>query len=158
MRLESRLRTIFRTALLACLGAGSLRAQCPAPPTPCIVLSASTTSLQGGQKSTLTATVTGPANPAVTWSANPVVVGATLPATGSLNGSVTTNTFTAPSLVTVKQAVTVTATSVADSNYSASVVIQLTPVTARSILRHPHDTKRAALRPEATSYSSAHLI
>ena len=73
-------------------------------------------SLGLGQQATFTATVTGTANTAVTWSISPNL--------GSINP--TTGVYTAPaSLPSTPQTVTVTATSVADPSRSHSAVVQL---------------------------------
>jgi len=87
-------------------------------------------SLQGGQTCTLTARVTGAANLAVTWSFSPSVAGA-VAGTGTAPDStgLSTNTYKAPSFITVPQTVTATATSVADPSQAASVFIGLIPVT-----------------------------
>jgi uncharacterized protein (TIGR03437 family) len=71
--------------------------------------------LTTSQSTQFTATVTGNANTAVTWSMNPAL------------GSLTNGFYTAPSVVSGSQSITVTATSVADSSKSASATVQLTP-------------------------------
>jgi len=105
-----------------CVAAGAAQAQ------PIVVFSTNATSLQGGQSATLTATVTGTSNAAVTWSYSPTVTGASL-VPGGLSGIASTAVFHAPSLITVKQVVTITAASVADPTQAAYVLITLTPVT-----------------------------
>jgi MSHA biogenesis protein MshQ len=69
--------------------------------------------LTANQTSQFTATVTGTSNTAVTWSINPLV------------GSILNGLYQAPASITVAQAITVTATSVADGSKSASSVVNL---------------------------------
>ena len=76
-----------------------------------------TASLSASQTQQFTATVTGDANTAVTWSLNPNV--------GSVSS---TGLYTAPSSIASSQSITVTATSVADNTKSASATVTLTPV------------------------------
>src|SRR5271165_3018735 len=72
------------------------------------------------------ALVTGSSNTAVTWSAAPVVTGATLGAGSSpASSGISTNTYAAPANISSAQTVTVTAKSVADTTKSASVTIAL---------------------------------
>lgn len=85
-------------------------------PSVAISLSPSSASLSSNQVAQFAATVTGSSNTAVTWSLSP--------ATGSLSNG----TYTAPAVVTAQQAVTVTATSAADSTKSASATVTLIPV------------------------------
>ena len=75
-------------------------------------------SLIGSQTQQFTATVTGSSNTSVTWSINPSGAG-TISASGL---------YAAPSVISTAQAVTVSATSVADSTKVASVTVNLTPV------------------------------
>ena len=74
------------------------------------------TTLTAGRTSQLFASVSGTMNTSVTWSLSPSV--------GSISAS---GLYTAPSAITATQAVTVTATSVADPGQSASATITLTP-------------------------------
>src|SRR5215472_2845652 len=91
-----------------------------------ITLSTSSNSLTGGQTATLTALVTGNTNTAVSWTAtsSPGVLGV---GSAPSSGGASTNTFTAPNVITTRQTVTITATSQADNTKSASVGIQLGP-------------------------------
>ena len=75
-----------------------------------------TTSLYASQPQQFTASVTGSTNTAVTWSYNPQV--GTLTAGGL---------YTAPTSISTAQAVTVTATSQADTTKSASATVNLLP-------------------------------
>src|SRR5207237_1309216 len=121
----------------------------------CISLSTTANSLQGGQTATLTALVTLPANfpnpsLAVTWSFTPTVAGAT-PGAGSAPGSngISTNTYRAPALISVRQTVTapqtiptsqkvtVTATSVFDPTVSGTASVTLTPPAAVTVAVTP---------------------
>ena len=90
-----------------------------------VTLSASPSTLSGGEVSNLKAFVTGAANAAVTWSISPSVgtLGAGTPAVSGTS----TDTYTAPALITTKQSVTITVTSVADTTQTATSVITLTP-------------------------------
>jgi hypothetical protein len=96
-----------------------------------VTLSASYLSLPNGGSSplvsSLQALVTGTSTTAaVKWSISPSNVG--LLGTGSAAGGVSTNTYTAPALITSKQTITITATSVEDPTESAFVNITLNPV------------------------------
>jgi trimeric autotransporter adhesin len=73
-------------------------------------------SLEAGKSTTLTASVTGTANTAVSWSLSPQV------------GTITNGVYQAPAIIPNQQNVTVTTTSVADSTKSASVILSLIPV------------------------------
>lgn len=72
-------------------------------------------SLAAGQSVNFSATVTGTANQAVTWSISP-------PGQGSITSA---GVYTAPATIASPATVTVTATSVADGAKSASTVVQL---------------------------------
>jgi uncharacterized protein (TIGR03437 family) len=82
-----------------------------------ISLSPLTATLTASQSKLFTAIVTGNANTSVTWSMTPSV------------GSLLNGLYTAPSAINALQAVTITATSVADVSKSASATIQLNPTT-----------------------------
>ena len=69
--------------------------------------------LSASQTQQFTATVVGNSNTAVIWSMAPSV------------GSLSNGLYTAPSVITAAQSVTITATSVADSSKSASATVQL---------------------------------
>ena len=84
-----------------------------------VQVSPTTATLQGGQSSNFTATVTGTTNTGVTWAMSPQV--------GTLTGSGMTATYTAPATITTQQTVTVTATSVADPTQSATASVTLMP-------------------------------
>lgn len=86
------------------------------PPAISVSVSPSAISLFGGQTQQFTATVTGTANTAVTWSVSPQ--------TGSISG---TGLYTAPAIVNSAQAVTITAISVADPSQSGSATVSLQP-------------------------------
>ena len=81
-----------------------------------ISVSPSSASLSSGQVAHFAATVTGSSNTAVTWSLSPAI--------GSLSGGA----YTAPSVVTAQQAITVSAVSAADPTKSASATVTLVPV------------------------------
>jgi hypothetical protein len=101
--------------LVACGGGGT-----PAGIPITVTLSASLTSLNPGQSSTITATVTNDSsNKGVTWSSSPSGFG-TLS-----NQTATSVTFTAPASVPAATAVTITATSVASSSVTASIQISV---------------------------------
>ena len=74
------------------------------------------TILYGGQSRQFTVTITGTSNNDVTWSLDPAV--------GSISN---TGLYIAPATITSTQAVTVTATSVADPSRSASAIVTLNP-------------------------------
>ena len=103
-----------------CLAAGALHAQV------IVTLSTSATSLQGNQSATLTALVTGNSNTNVTWSLSPSV--GTLGTGSPGTGGTWINSYKAPTLISSRQTITITATSAADGVTAASVQIQLTPL------------------------------
>ncbi len=80
-----------------------------------------TATLAASQSQQFTAAVTGNANTSVTWSMTPSV------------GSLSNGLYTAPSVITTAQSVTITATSVADPTKSASATVQLTPIVSIGI-------------------------
>lgn len=73
-------------------------------------------SLSAGQSAQFNAVVSGVSNESVTWSINPAI------------GTVANGVYTAPAVINSLQAVTLTATSIADSSKTASATIILTPV------------------------------
>ena len=79
-------------------------------------LSPGSASLNGGQSTTFTPTVSGSSNTSVTWSFSPQV--------GTLNNGV----YQAPATIASQQTVTVTAKSAADSTKTASATVTLIPV------------------------------
>ena len=81
-----------------------------------ISLSPGNASLNGGQSTTFTPTVSGTSNTAVTWSLNPQV------------GTVANGVYQAPGIIPSLQTVTITATSAADSTKSASATVALQPI------------------------------
>jgi hypothetical protein len=81
-----------------------------------LVIGPASLSLEAGKSTTLTASVTGAANTAVSWSLSPQV------------GTITNGVYQAPAIIPNQQDVTVTTTSVADSTKSASVILSLIPV------------------------------
>ena len=81
-----------------------------------VSVSPTSASLNGGQSTTIKATVSGSSNTSVTWSMSPSV--------GTLSGGV----YTAPSTISSAQTITVKATSAADASRSASATISLVPV------------------------------
>lgn len=108
--------------LLFGLAAGTLQGQI------LVTLSSSSLTLSGGGSVTLTAVCTAPTgNTGVTWSVNPQV--GNLGVGNNLTGTsiTTTNNYAAPTVITARQNVTITATSVQDRTKSASVTIQLNP-------------------------------
>src|SRR5665213_71886 len=80
-------------------------------------VSPASTSLNRGQSATFTAKVSGTSDTTVTWSLGPHQV-----------GRIVNGTYQAPTTVAAQQAVTVTATSVADPAATASATIVLKPV------------------------------
>ena len=118
--------SILVRASLVCLAAGALHAQVQVS----LGAGSGCNALQGGQTCTLSARVTGAANFNVAWTFSPPVAGATLgvPTVPDATG-LSTDTYKAPSLVTVRQTVTATATSVVDPSQAASVLISLVPPT-----------------------------
>ena len=102
----------------------------------------SSSNVSGGQTVTLTAQVTGASNTSVTFSFSPSVSGAAV-GTPTVNGAITTVTYKAPALVTARQTVTATATSVADTTQSASVQFTLVPPTV-SVSVQPSSVSLAA--------------
>ena len=110
----------------------------PASGSPIAVsVSPASASLGPSQSQQFTATVTGTANTAVTWSLNPAV--GTVSAAGL---------YTAPATVTVQQTVTVTATSVADPTKTASGAVTLTPVVAVAVAVSPAAATLSASQPQ----------
>ncbi len=85
--------------------------------TPTISISPATASLNNGQSVQFTATVANAETQDVTWSINPQV--------GSISPA---GVYTAPSLLTATQKVTVTATSISDTTKSATATVTLTPL------------------------------
>ncbi len=74
--------------------------------------------VQAGQSANFTAMVGGSMNTSVTWSLSPNV------------GTVVNGMYTAPSSLTTRETVILTATSVADPSFSASAMVTLQPVAA----------------------------
>ena len=118
----------FLRVLPLCLTAAALHAQV------LVTLSTTANSLQGNQTATLTALVTGATNMAVTWSLSPNL-GTLGSGSGPTNG-ISTNTYRAPTLISSRQNITITATSVADATQAAAVQIQLQPI-AITVLVNP---------------------
>ena len=141
----------FLAAAVLCATAGSLHGQ--------VLVSLGTGSgcnaLQAAQTCSLTARVTGASNAAVTWTFSPTVSGAT-PGTGSSPDStgLSTNTYKAPTFITARQVVTVTATSVADPTQSAFALITLVPVSV-TVLVTP---STVTLNPGQTQQFTASVI
>ena len=82
-----------------------------------ISVSPGSVSLTSGQVAQFGATIGGTSNTASTWSLSPAV------------GSIVSGTYTAPVSITTQQAITISATSVADPTKSASATVTLVPVT-----------------------------
>ena len=80
-----------------------------------VTVSPASVTLYAGQTQTITATVNGTSNQAVTWNT---------PSAGTFSGGV----YTAPTLISSQQTVTLTATSTADPTKTGSVTITLIPV------------------------------
>src|SRR5262245_6375731 len=93
-------------------------------------------SVSAGNSQAYTATVTGSANTAVTWSRNPVV--------GSLTGGGNTVNYVAPAALESAVSFTLTATSVADPTKSASVTVTVVPVNPWSVSVSPRHTMLTA--------------
>ena len=119
-----------------CLTAAALHAQ--------VLVSLSTTanSLQGNQTATLQALVVGSPIKNVTWNCSPNV-GTLGPASGPDAGGLSTIIYKAPALISSRQTITITATSVADPTQAASVQIQLTPI-AITVLVNPSSVTLSA--------------
>jgi hypothetical protein len=99
-----------------------------APPV-AISISPKTSSLQAGQSQQFTATVTGTTNTAVNWSVDGIIGGS------STTGVVSpTGLYTAPTNVTSNQSFTVTASSVADPNQSASASVTVVPMSSQVLV------------------------
>ncbi len=96
-----------------------------APPV-AISISPTTSSLQAGQSQQFTATVTGTTNTAVNWFVDGIIGGSST--TGVVSS---TGLYTAPTNVTSNRSVTVTASSVADPNQSASASVTVIPVSSQ---------------------------
>jgi hypothetical protein len=87
-----------------------------APPTSVsITLAPASVSLSANQMTQFTPTVSGTSNTAVTWTVSPAL------------GSVSFGQYTAPSSIANQQAITITATSVADPTKSANAIVMLLP-------------------------------
>jgi uncharacterized protein (TIGR03437 family) len=117
----NRSTTLFLRLLLLCIAAGALNGQV------LVTLSTSSNSLTSGQSITLTALVTGPSgsNLAVAWSLSGA---GTLGQGNAPSASGTSvNNYVAPSPISTRQTITITATSKQDPTKSASVPIQLNP-------------------------------
>jgi uncharacterized protein (TIGR03437 family) len=91
------------------------------PPPGFVQVSPTTVTLSASQTAQFTATLTGFADNSVTWSLSPSV------------GSISNGLYTAPSSISSSQAVTITATSVADPTKSGTATVQLTPTTNVSV-------------------------
>jgi hypothetical protein len=85
-----------------------------------VQVSPTSATLQASQNQVFSATVTGTANTAVTWSTSPSGVG-----TLTVNGN--SATYTAPASIASQQTVTVTATSVANGSVTGAAVVTLAP-------------------------------
>ena len=97
-----------------------------APPPVTVSISPTSSSLQAGQSQQFTATVTGTTNTAVNWSVNGIIGGSST--TGVVSS---TGLYTAPPTVTANQTVTVTASSIADPNQSASASVTIMPISSQ---------------------------
>ncbi len=86
-----------------------------------VSVSPASATLTPSQAKQFTATVSGNANTAVTWSMAPAV------------GTLVNGFYSSPAAITVSQTVTITATSVADPTKSASATVQLTPTASVSV-------------------------
>ena len=121
-------------------GTGTISVPGAPPPSVSVGVSPSSTTLGASQSKLFTATVTGNANTGVTWSLTPAI------------GSLSNGLYTAPSVISTPQSVTVTATSVADSSKSASATVQLAPL--GSVIVNVNPTS-ATLAASQTSQFSA---
>ena len=92
-----------------------------APPPPVVTVSPATVSVQAGGTQSFSATVTGAANTAVTWSVNSIVGGNTVVGTISAAG-----VYTAPGQVPAPATVSVRATSVANAAGTAVSAVTVT--------------------------------
>ena len=79
----------------------------------------SSSSVTGGQTVTLTAQVSGSSNTAVNFTFSPSVAGASI-GSPSTSNAITTITYTAPAVITSRQTITATATSVAEPTEAAA--------------------------------------
>ena len=84
-------------------------------PTVSVSLTPASATLAPSQGWQFTPTVTGTANTGVTWSMNPAV------------GSLSNGMYTAPSVITTAQTVTISAASVVDPTKSGTAIVQLMP-------------------------------
>ena len=106
--------SILCVAIASCSGGSSGMGFTPPPPAPISVsISPTSATVQSGNTQQFTATVTGSANTAVTWSAS----------SGTISSS---GLYTAPS-VGANTPATITATAEADSSKSASASVTVTP-------------------------------
>jgi hypothetical protein len=135
------LAAVLGIAGLAACGGGGGGSTPPPPPPPTIVVTvaAPSATLKIGESQTVTATVTGSSNTAVTWT----VSGAGC--TGAACGTISTaGVYTAPAIVPQPPAVSITATSQADTTRSGSfgvtigsdVALAVWPQTARVTLNN----------------------
>src|SRR5450759_774480 len=121
VRLNRSTSLLLRLLLLS-LAVGALHGQV------LVTLSTSSLTLTGGQGITLTAVCTAPSgNTGVIWSYSPAV--GSLGVGNNLTGAsiTTTNNYAAPATITIRQTVTIAATSIQNPAKSASVIIQLNP-------------------------------
>jgi hypothetical protein len=88
-------------------------------------------SLSAGKSSQFTASVTGTANTAVTWSLTPPV------------GTISNGVYTAPGTLSSAQTITLTATSVADPSKLAQAFVSLVPSVPSSVSVSPSQTTLA---------------
>jgi hypothetical protein len=87
-----------------------------------VTVSPATATLSAGQTQQFSAAVTGSPTTAVTWTLSPAI--------GSLSS---TGLYTAPAEVTTQQAVTITATSLADTSKFASATVSLSPAANQAL-------------------------
>jgi hypothetical protein len=113
-------QTVTVTATSVADGTKTASAAVTLLPVVAVAVSPAAATLNASQSQQFTATVTGTANTAVTWSVSPTGVG-TLVSNGNAA------TYTAPSLITSLQTVTVTARSQADGTKTASAGVTLVP-------------------------------
>ena len=106
-----------------------------------IVLSPSSISLSAGGSSHFSATVSGSLNTGVSWSITPNV------------GSIINGLYTAPTTISTAQAITLTATSLADPTLSARAAISLTPTSTAPLTVFPAQVSLAASQTQQFSAS-----
>jgi uncharacterized protein (TIGR03437 family) len=108
-------------------------------PSVTVIVSPLSVTLGASQTYQFTATVGGTANTGVTWSVPPSL------------GAVSNGLYTAPSTISASQAVTITATSVADSTKSATATVQLVASSVSISMSPPSTTLNSSQTTQITA-------